>query len=119
MIHAFHEIGSDYTIDGTKYPLLRPQGTFGIFVTHEGQLNGWRYHIQGAREVSPNWYELEVPNDGAERITVGITAVESPPPGPIPGPGGGGIPWWVFLIIALVILLIIFVLVRAQSRQRP
>jgi hypothetical protein len=115
VVHAYHETGKSITVNGKSIPTLEPQSSFGYFVQHDGALYGWKHELRGAKEIAPNYYELEVPNDSSVNVTTVIEALESPQR----GPGLGGIPWWVWLIVFLVALLLIVLVFRAMFRRRP
>lgn len=76
-IHVYHDTGFRETgTDGVERPVLRTQSSFGLYVYHEGSLEGWETAIQGAQRIEDNLYLLAVPNGGTAKITVVIQAVE-------------------------------------------
>jgi MYXO-CTERM domain-containing protein len=80
MIHVYHDTGKDLTAeDGTKIRLLAPQTSFGYFVAHNGDLQGWQDRLEGAQPVGPpNLYKVAVPNGGEVKVTNRISAIEPP-----------------------------------------
>jgi len=73
-IHAFHATGDSLG----KYPILEPQTSFGYWVEHDGEVIGWRHRMEGEHLVrlAPNYYKIEVPNNGRAIITTVIEALE-------------------------------------------
>jgi hypothetical protein len=77
-VHAYHDTGrTTPLLGGGSRKILRPQSSFGYFVNHEGELYGWRHSLEGAQQISANFYRLGVPNNGTARITTTIVADES------------------------------------------
>lgn len=78
IVHAYHDTGKIVTINGDKHPLLMPQTSFGYFLNHEGDLEGWSSQLKGAGlvKLSPYWYKIAVPNDGVATVTTTIKAIE-------------------------------------------
>jgi hypothetical protein len=85
-VHVYHDTGNVLSIGGTARPVLRYQTSFGYEVNHQGELTGWRHGIDGAglELLAPNWYRIQVPNNGEVPVTTTIEAVE---------PGGAAHPW--------------------------
>lgn len=83
LIHAYHDTGKDLvTEDGTKIRLLAPQTSFGYFIAHNGELQGWQDKLEGAQPVGPpNLYKVAVPNGGEVKVINRISAIE---PGTVP-----------------------------------
>jgi hypothetical protein len=120
IVHVYHETGKTVLTNGTKTPVLEAQTAFGYFVSHTGPLWGWKHELTGAKEIAPNYYEVEAPNDGAAHVTTVIEALESAPPPPPGSPGSGGpLPWWVWLILALLVLLILLLILWAVASRKP
>jgi opacity protein-like surface antigen len=86
-VHAYHDTGRRVTRNGTAFTILSPQNSFGYYVTHNGALEGWKHSLTGAEQLSPNFYRVAVPHNGAVKVKTTIEAVE---PGDNPNPGGGG-----------------------------
>ena len=87
-IHAYHDTGFKQIVDdGTERPVLRAQSSFGLYVYHEGSLEGWETSLQGATKIADNLYLISVPDKGETKIKVVVQAVEKgeqrPPEEPI------------------------------------
>ena len=93
-VHVYHDTGERIEEDGEKKPVLRAQSSFGLYVYHEGSLEGWQTNIQGATRISGNVYQMPVPKDGTAKIKVRVQAVEKGqdriPEDPIQEPKGAG-----------------------------
>ena len=77
-VHVYHDTGKAVMSGGKNRPILRYQTSFAYTVTHEGELDGWRHHINGPGlvELAPGWYKIPVPNQGSTTVTTTIEAVE-------------------------------------------
>lgn len=76
-VHVYHDSGERVPAsDGSQRPVLRVQSAFGLYVYHEGSLEGWQTSIEGAQRIADNLYLLAVPNDGSAKIKVRVQAVE-------------------------------------------
>jgi hypothetical protein len=76
-IHVYHDTGFRETVaDGTVRPVLQAQSSFGLYVYHEGSLQGWQTAIEGAQRIADNLYLISVPNEGSTKIKVVVQAVE-------------------------------------------
>jgi hypothetical protein len=76
-IHVYHDTGfREPGKDGTPQPVLRTQSSFGLYMYHEGSLQGWETAIQGAQRIEDNLYLLAVPNEGTAKIKVVVQAVD-------------------------------------------
>jgi len=75
-IHAYHATSDSLGKD----PILEPQTSFGYWVSHDGEIVGWKHRIKGERlvKLAPNYYKIEVPNNGTTTITTIIEALEPP-----------------------------------------
>ena len=93
-VHVYHDTGERVTRNGTERPVLREQSSFGLYVYHEGGLEGWQTSIQGAQRIAENLYLLAVPNNGTAKITTTVQAVgpgdQRIPDDPITPRGDGG-----------------------------
>jgi len=83
-VHVYYDTGKKITTGGVSRPILHRQASFGYYVTHSGPMIGWRYALEGAEEIAPNWYKIAIPNDGKATVTTTIEAVE---PGVVTPPG--------------------------------
>lgn len=77
-IYAYHTTGDSITIDGLRLPLLEAQTSFGYWVRHDGEITGWKHRLEGEHlvKVAPNYYKIEVPNNGTTTVTTTIEALE-------------------------------------------
>jgi hypothetical protein len=75
-VHVYHDTGERIIEDGEEKPVLRAQSSFGLYVYHEGALEGWQTSIQGAQRIDQNIYHVPVPNDGTVKIKTIVQAIE-------------------------------------------
>jgi hypothetical protein len=75
-IHVYHDTGERIKENGDEKPVLRAQSSFGLYMYHEGGLEGWQTSIQGATRISENIYQMPVKKDGTAKIKVLVQAVE-------------------------------------------
>ena len=86
IVHAYYDSGIRNTAAGTPRAVLRPMQSFGYFVLHDGQPDGWITNLQGAQQIAPNWYKITTPASGVTRIHPVIQSVGGPSqPGGSPG----------------------------------
>lgn len=81
-VYAYHDTGTTLRTEAGVFRILEPQGSFGYYVRHDGDLGGWRHRLDGAQQIGPNFYLIKVPNNGTSTI---YTTIEALPSG-----GGGG-----------------------------
>jgi hypothetical protein len=108
---------------GTKLKRLAPQPGFGMFLWHDGDLNGWRHRFGDSTitELAPNYYKVSAPTDGVVNVPITVTACEkpdcadasTPQPEPIHPPPSHG--WWWLLLLAAVVILVLIL----RSRKGP
>jgi len=93
-VHVYHDTGERIDENGVEKPVLRAQSSFGLYMYHEGAIEGWQTSIQGATRISDNVYQMPVPKDGTAKIKVLVQAVDRGqdriPEDPIVPPKGGG-----------------------------
>jgi len=93
-VHVYHDTGERLKENGEEKPVLRAQTSFGLYMYHEGPVEGWQTSIQGATRISGNVYQLPVPKDGSAQIKVIVQAVDKGqdriPEDPIREPKGIG-----------------------------
>jgi hypothetical protein len=77
-VHVYHATGDSMTVSGVKHPVLNVQSSFGYWVDHRGDIQGWRHRIEGANliRLAPNFYRIAVPNNGVAKVTTTIEALE-------------------------------------------
>jgi len=125
--YVFYDTGK--TLDGphgTKLKRLEPQPGFGMFLWHDGDINGWRHRFGDSTitELAPNYYKVSAPTDGVVNVPVTVTACEKPdcsdakPPAPTPPPGPITPPprhHWLWLLLFVVAIVILIVLLRSKK----
>ncbi|HYV13311.1 MAG TPA: hypothetical protein VE980_20575 [Pyrinomonadaceae bacterium] len=93
-VHVYHDTGERLKENGEEKPVLRAQTSFGLYMYHEGPVEGWQTSIQGATRISGNVYQMPVPKDGSGKIKVIVQAVDKGqdriPEDPIREPKGAG-----------------------------
>jgi hypothetical protein len=93
-VHVYHDTGERLKENGEEKPVLRAQSSFGLYMYHEGPVEGWQTSIQGATRISDNVYQMPVPKDGSAKIKVIVQAVDKGqdriPEDPIVPPKGSG-----------------------------
>ena len=93
-VHVYHDTGERLKENGEEKPVLRAQSSFGLYMYHEGPVEGWQTSIQGATRISDNVYQMPVPKDGSAKIKVRVQAVDKGqdriPEDPIMAPKGAG-----------------------------
>jgi hypothetical protein len=93
-VHVYHDTGERLKENGEEKPVLRAQSSFGLYMYHEGPVEGWQTSIQGATRISDNVYQMPVPKDGSAKIKVIVQAVDKGqdriPEDPIMAPKGAG-----------------------------
>ena len=78
VVHAYRDTGRTTRVNDKTYTVLRPQGSFGYFVRHEGELAGWQHELSGAAvEIAPKYFKVAaVPEGGSKTVTTRIEALE-------------------------------------------
>jgi hypothetical protein len=79
-VHAYHSTGRQINIGGRSVTVLRPQSSFGYWVSHDGELVGWRHHLGGDSliKLAPNFYKIAVRSDSFATVVTTIEALEPP-----------------------------------------
>ncbi|HUQ03331.1 MAG TPA: hypothetical protein VM261_12600, partial [Kofleriaceae bacterium] len=67
---------------------LVPMTGFSYFLAHQGGLEGYGWAIDGATQLSPNVYRLEMPRDSQRDVRVRLQAREPGEPPVLPCTGG-------------------------------
>jgi hypothetical protein len=76
IVRAYYDTGIKNTAGGGSRPILKPLTSFGYFVVHDGDVEGWKAKLDGAQLIAPNWYRVAVPASGVATVTTVIEAVE-------------------------------------------
>jgi hypothetical protein len=122
-VHVYHDTGRTRTEEGTTAKVLEPQAPFGYFVSHQGDLAGWKHGIQGEgfvlEEISPNFYHAKIPDNGSVKVKTKITTCEKYVFGLFRcccdiGRTGGGTPAGAFAIFGLASIAV----ARRRTRAR-
>lgn len=114
LAYVWHDTGKTIAKPGGgTAKVLGAQPTFGLYLAHDGNLEGWTHRLEaaGAEVLAPNFYKIPVPNDGSIAVMNHIEAVECV--GPF-----CTIPLWLILLIILVLILMVW-LVRRRSPSSP
>jgi hypothetical protein len=80
------DIYAYYKDQGTNR--LVPMTGFSYFLAHQGAIEGYGWAINGATQLSPNVYRIEMPRDTAREVSVVLQAREPGEPPVIPCKGG-------------------------------
>lgn len=80
-VHVYHDTGERVMQGGVSRPVLEPQTHFGYYVDHAGPLVGWRHQLQAPpaaqlHKIADDFYRISVPNNGVQKVTTVIQAVE-------------------------------------------
>ena len=77
-VHAYRDTGIRFMENGVEIAKFRPQGPFGYYVSHEGDLEGWRHTLEGENLelISPDFYRIPVPDGGVAVVKTTIEAIE-------------------------------------------
>jgi hypothetical protein len=107
IVYVWHDTGRKLKTPAGDRKLLEAQAPFGLFLAHDGAIEGWKHEltVAGATLVGPNFYKVSPPNDSTFPVTITIKPLE---------PGG----WWRLILILLGLLLFILVL-YFLFRKRP
>ncbi|HEY4184219.1 MAG TPA: hypothetical protein VGP07_04085 [Polyangia bacterium] len=78
--YVWHDSGKVLGTGGSATKLLDGQPSFGMFVWHDGDLNGWRHSFEGRNvtPLGPNFFKVSVPEGGTARVTARVTACQLP-----------------------------------------
>jgi len=76
--HGYLETGRFITINGNRYDILEPMGSFGHIAVHEGPVDEWEQSIEGAEKLDDNLYALDIDPDSFENVTTRIKAIIRP-----------------------------------------
>jgi hypothetical protein len=102
-VHVYYDTGKELTVGGKKGRRLTAAPSFGFFVHHAGDLEGWLQDMVGLNatlvQIAPNFFKVEVPDNGSIKLVnriEGIIPGRPPtlsqigkPPSAGGGPGGG------------------------------
>lgn len=88
IVHAYHDTGQVMELEnGQTVPILSPQTSFGYFMLHEGDLQGWETRIYGAEKITDDFYRVRVPNNGSVYVETAVQARQTVNEQPLPPDG--------------------------------
>jgi hypothetical protein len=108
IVYVWHDTGKVMkTPAGTK-KLLEPQPSFGLFLAHDGSLDGWKHELAaaGAVQIGPNFYKVSAKNKSTFRTKITIAPVCS---GPMCWP------WWIWAVLVTALVLIVILVFRKKK----
>jgi hypothetical protein len=76
IVKAFAYTGRTITVEGVEHDGVVPTGSYGYMVHHEGGVEEWDLHIQGAEKIGKNSYLVRVPLGTATDVTDYVDALE-------------------------------------------
>jgi hypothetical protein len=85
IVYVWHDTGKTINTDNGPVKVLEPQPSFGLFLAHDGALDGWDHRFEGAQLISENLYKITSLRDQVVHVTATIAPKgELPPPTPTP-----------------------------------
>lgn len=109
LVRVYYDTGERVTKGSTTHIVLEPMPSFGYFVMHDGEIDGWGHKLDGAVEIAPNFYKLAVPQaTGRAEVTTTIETIETAGPEPL-------CTLWCWLALGLFVLLLLIVLWLRRS----
>jgi hypothetical protein len=114
IVYVWHDTGRTLATEAGPTKLLAAQPSFGLFLAHDGALEGWKHELtaSGGVQIAPNLYKFSPPNESTFTVTATIAPIECT--GPL-----CAVPLWVWLVLTLGLLLIFFLLFRKKSAPTP
>jgi len=104
IVYVWHDTGDHIkTPTGTK-KLLESQPSFGLFLAHDGDLEGWEHELKasGADQVGPNLYKISVPNESTFSVKITIQPAQHH--------------WlWLWILLGLLLIVILFLVFRKKK----
>jgi hypothetical protein len=96
-VHVYYDTGKELTVGTKKGKRLTAAPSFGFFVHHAGDLEGWLQDMVGLNatlvKIGPNFYKVEIPDNGSIKLVnriEGIIPGRPPTLSQIGKPGTGG-----------------------------
>jgi hypothetical protein len=80
-VFVWHDTGRTIQTESGTVKVLAPQPSFGLFLAHDGDLEGWEHRFEGAEQIGENLYKITAEKDGVTRVTATIA-----PKGELPAP---------------------------------
>jgi hypothetical protein len=82
-VFVWHDTGRTIETEQGPVKVMEPQPSFGLFLAHDGDLEGWEHRFEGAEQVAENLYKITAAQDGVTKVTATIAPKgELPPPAP-------------------------------------
>jgi len=77
VVHGYRDTGKKVNLLGKKQvPVLEPFGSYGYYVQHDGDLEGWEQRLDGAKRIAKSSvYELKVPKGHIATVAATIRAI--------------------------------------------
>jgi hypothetical protein len=115
IVYVWHDTGRTLATAGGPSKELEAQPSFGLYLAHDGELEGWKHSLTGAGAVpvGPNLYRFSPPNDSTFPVTITIEPI-----GECTGPFCG-IWRWLWILLALLLLLLILFAVLRKKQPPP
>jgi hypothetical protein len=79
-VYVWHDTGRMIDTESGPVRVLEPQPSFGLFLAHDGDLEGWEHRFEGAQKVAEGLYKITADVDGVTKVTATIA-----PKGELPG----------------------------------
>jgi len=114
IVYVWHDTGRTLPTAAGPRKLLEAQPSFGLFLAHDGELEGWKHALTGAGAVlvGPNFYKFSPPNNSTFPVTISIESIECT--------GLRCVPTWIWILVALLLLLLIlYILYRLFRKKQP
>jgi hypothetical protein len=91
--------------------VLIPQPSYGLFLAHDGALDGWKHDLvaAGAVLIGPNFYRVSAPNDSTFTATTTIEPVLF-----CHGPFCR-FPLWMWIVALILLVFVLLMLVRRRA----
>jgi hypothetical protein len=89
-VFGYYDSGKTIKVKGQVQKVLVPMAPFGFYLDHKGTFFGFNHSLEfldaRAKEISPNFYVIHVPNEGEFHVRTNISAEERPFGEPCPPP---------------------------------
>jgi hypothetical protein len=80
-VFVWHDTGRTIQTETGIVKVMEPQPSFGLFLAHDGELEGWDHRFEGAEKIGENLYKITAETDGVTHVTATIA-----PKGELPAP---------------------------------
>lgn len=75
-MHVYHDTHERTTdSSGRSVRVFKAQSSFGVYVYHEGPLEGWQTSIVGAERTGDRQYRISIPSGGIAKIKIRVQGV--------------------------------------------